>query len=130
MEKVKREIRAVGATQQPFTVDMHGYAVAYDTFVFWDCVKSEKLENLQSAIIARVNNLREGLVLPVLKTMTNLSEEDKKDAQMYGSLLIGERFRPHITITRLKNGSEAKQAALILGQTQLFWFFINWRTVQ
>jgi len=51
-----------------------------------------------------------------------LSEGDKYDIKTFGSLLIGRRYDPHITITRLKRKEDAPKAIRILGDSKRLSF--------
>lgn len=115
IEKIKGQIKEVMEGQHPFTVKMEGFSVVLDTFLFWDLEKSESLQRLQNNIVARINHLREGLILPHLATVSGMTEEDISDINMYGSMFVGPSFSPHITITRLSDPKDAESVMKSLG---------------
>lgn len=103
IEKIKDVLDQIAHSTAPFGVTLGEFSISHDTFLFWNAQVSENLRRLHDQIVENNNHLREGLILPVLATVTGLTEDDKVDMQNYGSLLIGSRFRPHITITRLSD---------------------------
>lgn len=107
VESLKDKLLFLSSQIRPFEIRLGSFTVQYETFVFWDCVKQDDLQRAHQSMVDLANPLREGLVLPHLSTVTNLSPEDKQDIENFGSLLIGPRFYPHITITRLKNPEDA-----------------------
>lgn len=116
--KVNQAVEKVLRDYNSFVLNLQGVSVSHETFIFWDCAKIQILESLQKDVIESVNMLRNGLVLPHLKNVTGLSREDNEDIKQYGALLIGPRYRPHITLTRIKNSSDAKAALGVLTAQQ------------
>ena len=53
--------------------------------------------------------MREGLIPSQLAYITNLSPGDEYDINNFGALLIGPRYQPHVTITRLKKEEDAEK---------------------
>ncbi len=115
IDKIKEVLKYLAEKTSPFQVQMDEFQVRYTNFVFWNCVKSIRLQNLHEGVVEAVNPLREGLILPHLETISGLSEVDQQDRENFGALLIGPRYEPHITITRTKNEQGARKAEKILG---------------
>lgn len=103
--------------RESFEININGIAISHETFVFWKCDKIDLLRQLQAKAVEIVNPLREGLVPEQLFKVKGLTEGDKYDAKTYGALLIGPRYEPHITVTRLKRKEDAEKAIRILGSS-------------
>lgn len=125
LEKIKTAVRSITSKTKPFTVSVNNFSISHETFLFWNCVKTDSFVYLQKEIIAKINHLRNGLILPILSKITGLSEADKEDINRYGSLLIDPRYQPHITITRLGNPKDSKKALEILGSRLKADFIVN-----
>lgn len=110
VEKVKRTVSGIAKNTAPFKVIMDGVSISHHTFLFFNCIKSDKIMMLHNKIVGKANALREGQIIENLPIET---EEDRFDATNYGALLIGQRYSPHITLTRIKN-PEDKDMALQL----------------
>jgi len=63
---------------------------------------TEELSNLQGSIIEAVNPLRAGMRESDVRKMQDAEGLKLENLQKYGYPAIGELFRPHITLTRLK----------------------------
>jgi len=122
IDKLKNITKALSLEQELFKIKLEAINVSYKTFLSWDCEKSPILQNLQKKAVELANPLREGLIPASLADMSSLSEEDKYDAKHYGALLIGFRYRPHITITRLNREEDAGKAIQILDYSKKFSF--------
>ncbi len=118
LDKLRTAVREVAQSLTGLEITMSNYKISHETFVFWSCDKTEELIHVQTEVIAIANPLREGLILPHLADMSDLSAEDKKDIRDYGSILIGPRYDPHITITRIKNPQDADKAVDVLGKSE------------
>ena len=118
-ERVKNGVAKAISQIEPLIVDMDGFSISHETFLFWRCVKSERLLRLQEDVIRQTNHLRNGLILPMLSNVGNVSGEDKFDIQNYGSLLIGPHYDPHITIARIKNKDDGKNSLVLLRKQKL-----------
>ncbi len=107
---------------ESFEINLDAVEISYETFLFWKCEKTDILRELQAKAIEKANPLREGLVPAQLANVTGLSEGDKYDAKTFGALLIGPRYEPHITITRLKRKEDAEKAIRVLGSSRKLSF--------
>ena len=119
IEKVKQSVIRILAKTQPFTIEMGGFSISHETFLFWRCFKSESLLRLQEEVIKETNHLRDGLILPMLSNVDEFSSEDKFDTQNYGALLIGPGYNAHMSITRIKNAQDGETALEMLGKQKV-----------
>ncbi len=111
---LKEKLREITLKTQPFEIRLEKLSISYETFIFWSCIKTPHLQQLHNQTVAIANPLREGLVLPHLARVPAISPEDEKDKKKYGSLLIGPRFTPHLTLTRVTNPADAQKALDII----------------
>lgn len=116
IEALKEVLNKVAAETDRLPVEMNGIKISHGTFVFWNCVKTKALFELQARTIRLADPLRNDLVIPQLKDRTNLTPGDEYDIKTYGSLLIGERYKPHFTLTRLVNPEDADKVKEIIGE--------------
>jgi len=108
--------------QESFKINLDTIAISHETFLFWRCYKTSILRDLQAKAIEVANPLREGLIPTQVTNVTGLSEGDKYDIKTFGALLIGPRYDPHVTITRLKRKEDAPKAIRILGDSKRLSF--------
>mgnify|MGYP001591426391 CR=1 FL=1 len=107
IEKIKNTLLSLSQTIHPISIQMKNFSVMYDTFIFWNCVKTQELLSIHQRMVDLFNPFREGLIIPNLALIENMDEVGKSEIAQYGSLLIGPRFTPHITITRIKNSEKS-----------------------
>jgi len=89
----------------------------WDTLIFWDAEKTETLTRLHQELARRLNNLREGQLLPVHQNILEdpeVSDEIKESIREFGNPLAGEQERPHITIAKMKTPEDVATALVIL----------------
>lgn len=120
--ELKRRLSLFVSSVDSFIISLCNFKTTYETFIFWLADRSNGLVNLHEKIVELANPLRRGLVLPHLKSVTSLSQEDKNDISKFGSLLIGSRYSPHITITRVRNARDNQQAMKIIGKKKIVSF--------
>jgi 2'-5' RNA ligase len=113
-DSVKDVVRKLSA-RRSFEIFLDEISIFYDTFIFWRCKVSEDLLELQRKAVMLANPLREGIVSLQLKNVEELSKDDRYDVENFGSLLIGPRYIPHITVTRTERGNDEKRIHKILG---------------
>ncbi len=81
------------------------------TFVFWQCELSSELRSAHEHIVATTNELRAGLVLPMLTAARPfLDSSEQADVDSYGAVWIGPNFLPHITLSRITNVQDVSAA--------------------
>lgn len=121
MDKLKKLVQDL-SSRESFEINLDAITISHETFLFWECERENILRELQAKAIEIANPLREGLIPAQLYNVTGLSEGDKYDAKTFGALLIGPRYEPHITITRLKRKEDAEKAIRILGSSKKLSF--------
>lgn len=121
IEMLKKLVQDLSSGKS-FEINLDAVTISYETFLFWKCEKTDILRELQAKAIETANPLREGLIPAQLANVTGLSEGDKYDAKNFGALLIGPRYDPHITITRLKRKEDAEKAIGVLGSSKKLSF--------
>lgn len=114
IEKIKNLLVKETNLLKPIKINLDIFSISYETFLFWNCVRTRELIEYQKFTIEKLNDLREGLILPHIKNVQGISLEDQQDIDQYGSLLIGPRYKPHITITRLQNTVDGREALQVL----------------
>lgn len=116
IDKIKDAVRSVSQKTGRIYFSMDGFSVDYGTFLFWNSEKTQEHIDIQMKFIEKINPLREGLVPSVLETLLDIPEEEKRNIKLYGYPAVGERFRPHVTITRAKNPDDARKMLNFLGE--------------
>lgn len=114
VDNLKSIARNLSLEQELFEITLDAITVSHETFLFWNCEKSLILKNLQKKAVELANPLREGLIPISLADVGGLSKGDRYDVKHFGALLIGPRYKPHITITRLNKEGDAEKAIKIL----------------
>lgn len=122
VDKLKSIAKILSLEQELFEIKLDVITVSHGTFLFWNCQKSVILQNLQEKAVELANPLREGLIPTSLVDVTGLSEGDKYDVKHFGALLIGPRYEPHMTITRLNKEEDAEKAIKILSGSKKLSF--------
>lgn len=123
VDKLKSVVKTLSLEQELFEIKLETITVSHGTFLFWNCERNLVLQNLQDKAVEVANPLREGLIPDQLISMkANLSEGDAYDIEHYGALLIGSRYQPHITITRLNKETDVKRAVGILSGSKKISF--------
>ena len=122
IEMVKHIARSLALEQELFEIELNAITVSHGTFLIWNCERTKILQNLQSRALKLANTLREGLIPTSLTDVKNLSKGDQYDVKHYGALLIGPRYKPHITITRLNNEADSEKAIKIINGSKNILF--------
>jgi len=122
IDRLKDMVKDFAQKTDLFEIELNKITASHGTFLFWDCEKSPILQNLHEKVVELANPLREGLIPSQLSDRENLSSGDEYDIKTFGSMLIGSRYKPHITITRLNKDSDAEKAIELLSDTDNFSF--------
>ena len=80
--------------------------------LFFSC--SPKIKTLHEAIVKTANPLREGLIrekFKISENIENLSAEQSENIKKYGNPNLMNLYKPHLTITKLKNEQIAEKFA-------------------
>jgi len=122
MDKLKSIAKALSVERELFEIKLEAITISHETFLFWNCEKSQILQNLQKKAVELANPLRGGLIPASLADVEGLSKGDRYDVEHYGALLIGSRYEPHITIARLNKKEDAEKAIRALsGSNELLF---------
>lgn len=118
LQRVKEIVKEISSEIEPFQVEMGPFFVnVVRGFVWWNCIKSDQLVRVHWKTIDSLNPLREGLIPATLKNYP-ATEEEEMELKNYGAFLMGKRYPPHITLTRLKNPEDEKRVFKILGKEE------------
>jgi len=105
IERVNAVLQDIAAGQ---TV-VHGHATGYKMgegfavgYVDPDYEVTDELHALQQTIVAAVNPIRSDMRQSDKEKMVDATGIKLENLQKYGYVSIGQLFRPHITLTRLK----------------------------
>lgn len=116
-EKLFEVVERIAAETSPFEITLQGFSVFWETFLFWDVVKTAELTSLHLRLLSELNPLREGVRLPIHEQILadeRVPLEFRESIRRYGNPLCGRQERPHVTLTRLKEVSVAEDALAIL----------------
>lgn len=100
--------------KKSLSVKFDHYFGSNNGFVSLDCQNAKDLYTLHHTIVNKLNQYREGEILPSKKFKYDLSDKDYLQVENFGTSGLFENFRPHITITRLKQKSDYKKALKVL----------------
>ncbi|HEV2339743.1 MAG TPA: 2'-5' RNA ligase family protein [Patescibacteria group bacterium] len=123
--KVIDIVRNEIAEMKPFPIHLDQCDLVLGEFVFWNARRLTNLVDFHQQIVQKTNSLREGLVIEHVAVMQNLSPEDRKEREQYGALLIGSRYTPHITVTRLKQPTAIADIRKVLGENTQAEFAVS-----
>lgn len=116
LEKVIDIVKENTANLKPFKVNLDTFDVRYGQFVFWNAKRTSSLVGFHQQVVDSTNPLREGLVIEHVAAMEGLSSEDISDRERYGALLIGSRYQPHVTLTRLRQTTPVEEIVRYIGK--------------
>jgi 2'-5' RNA ligase len=114
IDRLKNIVEDFALKTELFDIKLNQIAVSHGTFLFWNCEKSPILQDLHEKVVKLANPLREGLVPSQLADRENLSPGDEYDIKTFGAMLIGPRYKPHITIARLSKDNDVQNAVRVL----------------
>lgn len=98
LAKIANDTKAVSATATTYRLG-EGFGIGY---VDPEYEVTEELSGLQSRVIEAVNPVRAGMRESDVRKMQDAEGLKLENLQKYGYPAIGDLFRPHITLTRLK----------------------------
>lgn len=122
---IKQKMHELAQNISSFEINLSSITINYETFLWWNCFKNSQFVGIQKQVVKALNPLREGHILPHLSNIRCISKEDQNDIQQFGSLLIGPRYLPHITLTRLRNSSDGANALKMLQKRVSAKFYVN-----
>ncbi|MCA9347949.1 DUF1045 domain-containing protein [Candidatus Saccharibacteria bacterium] len=98
LTKIAKDTGAINATATTYSLGT-GFGVGY---VDPEYKVTEELSNLQDNVVEVVNPIRAGMRESDVRKMQDAQGLKLENLQKYGYPAIGDLFRPHITLTRLK----------------------------
>lgn len=98
LAKIAKDTKAINATATTYSLGT-GFGVGY---VDPEYEVTEELSNLQNSVVEAVNPIRAGMRESDVRKMQDAEGLKLENLQKYGYPAIGDLFRPHITLTRLK----------------------------
>lgn len=112
-----RAVEQISAGTPRFEIELCGFSVFWETFVFWDVVKTPVLTKLHQRMLNALNHLREGKLLPIHEQLLadqTIPADLRESIRRYGNPLCGDEERPHVTLARLKDPAQADAALRLL----------------
>ncbi len=101
--KIRKLLREIAGKTKPFRLNSLKYQQSRDGYIEVAYRKSKPIREFQKKIIALLNPLREGLLLPKDKAQINkLSRIRQHNIKRYGYRSVGAEFPPHLTFTKLE----------------------------
>lgn len=97
--RIEQEISKIAHSLRVFEMQLESFSATRQGTIWWNCKDFQKIQKLQTEIIEKCNTLREGELLPLLKTYRSLNQQQEDEIKTYGSLWIGKRYLPHISIS-------------------------------
>lgn len=112
--KVDEVLAAIARRTPSLQLRARKYSYEHDGYHFIDVEyeKTPELLDLQKDVIEAVNPIREGMREKDKERMLSAQGLSLENYQKYGYNLVGELFRPHISLTRLKVASQAASKVL------------------
>lgn len=98
LTQVANSTKAIRATATNYSLGQ-GFGVGY---VDPEYEASNELKSLQNKIVGMVNPIRAGMRESDIAKMQDATGVKLENLEKYGYPAIGELFRPHVTLTRLK----------------------------
>ena len=98
LTKIAKDFNVVSAKATTYSLG-EGFGVGY---VDPEYEVTDEQSNLQDSVIEAVNPIREGMRESDIKKMRDAEGLKLENLQNYGYPAVGDLFRPHMTLTRLK----------------------------
>lgn len=118
VEEVKRQTELLFKNVSSFDMRLDEFSTTPQGNVWWNSEDPEPMRTFQKEAIELCNSLREGLILPGLEELlTTRGPEYRDEIRNYGSLWIGKRYSPHISLTAI-NPTITGQVLRFLGEGQ------------
>jgi len=114
--RVNKESESVARSIVPFEVEINSI-VNFHNYIWWNISDNENLNKLHYMILEKSDPLREGLILDHItptgyKTGEKFTEDEAESVRLYGSVVAGKIFKPHITLGKLKLDHELDDESL------------------
>jgi len=105
LPKIEHALQQLAEALKPFDLSAVRYALGQGFAVGYvdpEYAVTDELRAAQEAIIAAINPLRAGMRESDIAKMKDATGVKLENLQKYGFPSVGELFRPHMTLTRLK----------------------------
>jgi 2'-5' RNA ligase len=107
LKEVKKKLKKILQGEKTLDLIFSSFSTQ-SRFISWNCRLSGRLKKLHERIVREIEPFREGLkVSVVLKAHVSFTEKQTSQLEKYGAIGLLEEFKPHITISRLKNDKDA-----------------------
>lgn len=121
-------LQSCAAHTKSFNVVLHDFS-EFRGALFYDAEKDDSLMSLHQHIVTSLNPLREGLLTDECRKFlhdSSLSSKEQKNVMNYGNPFVLEQYRPHVTLTKLRDLHETGKALEYLAHhTQELSFHAN-----
>lgn len=117
-DAIEKQVRTIAAMTNSFPITLSGFSV-FSGYLFYDAKKNKALMNLHNQIVDALNPLREGLITDNQRQLTGLSTEQQRAIEKFGYVSVGKLYMPHISITKMIDSHEARQALALLPNMEL-----------
>ena len=107
--RVEEAIRDIIGTLSGVDIRLEGYS-EFLGFVFFDAVKDEVIQGLHDRVFSALNDLREGQVSDVSRSLKGLSPRLRANIRKGGYIFIGEDYSPHVTLGYLQDRELSRRA--------------------
>lgn len=107
IDSIVAYLKTIASRMAPFEV-MLGKFFNDRGYIWWNAELTNEFVHLHRSILYQLNPLREGLILRGLQS-GRWEMDETYNIQNYGSLIVGNLFQPHITITHTSNQQDARK---------------------
>lgn len=116
MTEISNGLEKISNETSPFSVVADGLGTFWETFLFWDMVKSADLTVLHQRCLRELNPLRQGRLTPIQQQLLTDSSVARyaENIRKYGHPLCDEEELPHMTLSRLKDPKSLAKALRML----------------
>jgi hypothetical protein len=97
--KIENIISEIVLDLKSFELTLGPFSATTQGNIWWNCVNQEEMKQIQTKIVKRCNLLREGQILPILKTYRGIDSEQAMVIKKYGSMWVGKQYSPHISVS-------------------------------
>ncbi len=115
---VQAAIEQMNQTFMPFSLDLNGFRLSPDGYVFWEVAPTFGLVALHEKVIIALNPLRNGLIREkYLENIDSFSDSEQENIREFGFPWVMQLFKPHLTLGRINASVDAEKLFLRLGRT-------------
>lgn len=115
LEKIGNQLKNFVKEVKPFRVRMGSFSSLAE-FVFWNAEITDELQNFHERAVNLLNPIRERHEDNSDLDLVGITQGQRRSFEHYGTILAYKEFLPHITLTRLRNYSDAEAAIKLLSR--------------